>query len=303
MKTVESKITPIFLLGPQRSGTTWLANMLCAHPEVACVEADEHRGIHESIYFSHFARAYGDLRDDRNYEWFIRDFMDSDYYRLTDIEEGWLWKVEARTYPSLFRALMNELARRRSCRFWIEKSPHHTLMGGKLAKMFPDARFVCITRNAPDLIRSRIGHKGTSLTYLQRLYLFARSCATHSLYERYLHRFSASCPRAIMTEYETVVRNPENAMQDITQFLSLSYDATMLNLRYTPNTSFLSARERKQALGKFDLFFINAMSVFMKLMPLNWLQALERWTRQRKGVVWPDWCWMSNKNPRGKPSR
>ena len=89
---------PVFVLGLQRSGTTWLASLLGGHPKVACVESADHFGIHESIFFSHFAREYGDLADDANFERFARDFGDSDYYLLSGVEERWLAERRPRSY-------------------------------------------------------------------------------------------------------------------------------------------------------------------------------------------------------------
>ena len=38
----------VFVLGLQRSGTTWVANMLHGSGSVAAVAAEDHRGVHES---------------------------------------------------------------------------------------------------------------------------------------------------------------------------------------------------------------------------------------------------------------
>lgn len=83
-----SHATPVFVLGVQRSGTTWLANILAQHSRAIAVQADDHFGIHESIFFSHFARVYGDLGDEANFERFATDFATSDYYVLTGLEIG-----------------------------------------------------------------------------------------------------------------------------------------------------------------------------------------------------------------------
>jgi len=42
----------VFILGLQRSGTTWLANMLAALPQVAAVAHESHRGVHESVVWA-----------------------------------------------------------------------------------------------------------------------------------------------------------------------------------------------------------------------------------------------------------
>lgn len=42
---------PVFVVGRNRSGTTWLANQLCEHPDIVGVQHERHHGIHESAYF------------------------------------------------------------------------------------------------------------------------------------------------------------------------------------------------------------------------------------------------------------
>lgn len=42
---------PVFVVGRNRSGTTWLANQLCEHPDIAGVQQERRHGIHESAYF------------------------------------------------------------------------------------------------------------------------------------------------------------------------------------------------------------------------------------------------------------
>src|SRR5215510_14892870 len=67
---------PVFVLGLERSGTTWVANMLGGHSQGVCVEAPGH-GSHSSLFFSYFARVYGDLEDDDNFRRFATDFAAS----------------------------------------------------------------------------------------------------------------------------------------------------------------------------------------------------------------------------------
>lgn len=74
--------TPIFVVGVHRSGTTWLANILCRHSNIAGIQAERHFGIHESVFFSHFIHNFGDLRNDNIFIQFVEAFASSDHFIL-----------------------------------------------------------------------------------------------------------------------------------------------------------------------------------------------------------------------------
>jgi hypothetical protein len=58
--------TPLYVFGMARSGTTSLANLLLRHWEIAGIEHEKHKGIHESGYFSFVDGRYGSLDDPAN---------------------------------------------------------------------------------------------------------------------------------------------------------------------------------------------------------------------------------------------
>jgi len=148
----------VFILGLQRSGTTWLANMLAALPQVAAVAHESHRGVHESVFFSHFAKGFEPWDDPEQRLRFAASFAASDYYLLTEMEQEFLEDLErsCSSYGEVFIALMDYLAIAEGADAWIEKSPHHTLLDADILTAAPDARFVMVERNPQDLIRSRL---------------------------------------------------------------------------------------------------------------------------------------------------
>jgi Sulfotransferase family len=295
---------PVFVLGLQRSGTTWIANLLCEHPKIAGVQAAEHRGIHESIFFSHFARAYGDLRDDDAFGRFARHLTSSDYYLLTELPEDWLERQRPTSYADAFRLLMNEVARRKRATCWIEKSPHHTLLCDALAQQFPDARFVCVTRSDVGLARSRLWAYGrTPQRYPGRLFTLARATAANALYSRVLRQFVRRCPRAILVTYEALTEDLEREMRRTATFLGQAFDRRLLRSRYGANSSFGSERARAQALGRVDRAVIRLLSAVAGITPLAWLGALERRRGRASELEWPAWCWTRMPRPVDLPGR
>ncbi len=284
--------TPVFVLGLQRSGTTWLASLLGGHPDVACIESEDHFGIHESIFFSHFARAYGDLEDDACFERFARDFGDSDYYLLSGLEEDWLAKNGPRNYVDAFRSLMDEVARRRGARVWVEKSPHHTLLAYELAEWFPDACFVGVVRDPVDQARSSVFAPGRDPgRYPGRALPIVTAGAASALYERFLRRFDAGNDRSCLVRFADMKEDREREMRRVAEFLGLDFDPRMTVERFQANTSFRSSADRAKAFSPADRALVKLAHATARLLPIGALLAIRKRRRAQRNVVWPDWCW------------
>lgn len=282
--------TPVFVLGVQRSGTTWLANILAQHSRAVAVQSEDHFGIHESIFFSHFARAYGDLNDEANFERFVADFVSSDYYVLTGLEPEWLRRIEVRSYPEVFRAVMDEMARRREADLWIEKSPDHTLLAEELATAFPDARFVAVVRRTRSAVASQIWHSGQPPRYPARAYTLL-GASFHCTQQRWLRRFYERCDTCFLTTYERLVRDAEGETQRICDFLDIDYEPAMLDLPWRKNTSFDTVERPHRDLAWPDELIVAATTSAFRFLPATVLRSIKARRRARRGVRWPDWCW------------
>lgn len=284
---------PVFVLGTQRSGTTWLANILANHPAAVAVQAEDHFGIHESIFFSHFAPAFGDLDDDSNFERFVDAFMTSDYYLLTGLPPDWLRELRPRSYPAAFRAVMEEMVRRRGgAEIWVEKSPTHTLLATELTAAFPDALFVGIRRRPNAVIASALKLDGEEPpAYPGRLLRLLGMCLTISITERFLAKFCRASSSCLLTTYETLSADPPAETRRICAFLGIEFDSDMLDLPWRRNTSFATGSDRAASLSALERVFVTTTVAAMRFVPLSLLQ----WVRERRkaghGIEWPDWCW------------
>lgn len=104
----------VFVLGLQRSGTTWVANMLHGSGSVAAVAAEDHRGVHESLFFSHFARAFTPLSNRDTCAAFRAAFVSSDYWLLGGLPDETLDDImsSAKDHAAVFEAMMDAVADR-----------------------------------------------------------------------------------------------------------------------------------------------------------------------------------------------
>ncbi|MEL6547373.1 MAG: sulfotransferase, partial [Myxococcota bacterium] len=114
---------PIFILGPPRSGTTALAEVLRLHPEVSVLTHEAHRFHHDIGRFDHRVRA-------------------------TDA----LWLTAADVSASLAREYSECLAGLRGLP--VVKVSTASIQVDFVRAIFPDARFVQILRDPLDVIAS-----------------------------------------------------------------------------------------------------------------------------------------------------
>lgn len=150
------KHKPIFIVGTNRSGTTWLANILCNHSNIACVQAEEHFGILETGFFSTLPEYFGDIRDDDNFIVFVEAFSKSDYFVLTGLDKDLFYKKRPLDYPTFLKILMDNYAEKKGTDYWLEKTPSHSLHLNEIFRYFPDAKIIGIKRDIISVVKSSV---------------------------------------------------------------------------------------------------------------------------------------------------
>lgn len=282
----------IFVLGLQRSGTTWLANMLAALPEVAAVAHEDHQGVHESVFFSHFARNFGPWDDAEAKARFFEAFGQSDYFRLTGLDRGALTALSDRchSYGSVFVAVMDLVAERAGASHWVEKSPHHTLLSADILRAVPDAQFIMVERALPELVASRLHGFGRTPTRSVKFWRdVVRGTLTATLYRREMRRL-ASSGQGLLVQYSALKDDPQGrTRQRILDYLNIDADPTEMVSAYRPNSSFKG--KTKVALGAIARVVIATVAFCASLVPLVLLHRIQARRDAQRGSDWPDWVW------------
>jgi Sulfotransferase family len=202
--------TPLFVLGRHRSGTTWLANALASLPEVYAPEHVAPRRIHESAFFSHLVRHCNHGRCESDLREIKRLFEASRYFALTGQAQG---PDILRLGPAgYFRAVMEAGARRKGARYWLEKTPAHTLHSKFLSEAFPDAVFVAVQRDYRDVVASNVHGFGAPASAWN---WFRHSVAT-AAYEKVIARRPA-----IVVRYEDLLADFGGTMQGLMTALGI----------------------------------------------------------------------------------
>lgn len=139
----------LFLVGSPRSGTTLLQTILTAQLQLFTVkETHFFRNLHRWRPIRWLDRLSLDQRR-----------VDAAFRFLTSNNElagGYHWGT-VRSLSDACRLLdhiLSSEARHRSCAGWLEKTPEHMFFVDEIRRTVPEARFVHILRNGPDVVAS-----------------------------------------------------------------------------------------------------------------------------------------------------
>ncbi len=278
---------PLFILGKQRSGTTWLANQLSQHSQIAAVRNDHHGGLLESAYFSHIAGRYGDLSQKTNYVEFAEVMAVSDLMNILGVDKDFLYSLWPTTYEGVFQTVMERHAQKKGARYWLDKTPEHTLMIDKLAALYPDAKFVAIVRNAHDVMRSSMGRYTAGTR--QRRYILTRGTLNLAQHNKEIRRFAERSERIHILQFEAMKQDPGAVLQDVCRFLELPFEADLLIEAYRPNTTFREGRKRDKALSKSDEKAVDFVMALGSYVPLSGFRAVRRLTSGGVKETLPKW--------------
>lgn len=266
---------PVFVVGKHRSGTTWLANQLCEHPLIAGVRHEHHDGIHESAYFSRIYRRYGDLSYKPNFVEFIEATFVSDMFQLLGADKDELYALWPTTYENVFKVLMDRYAARQNARYWLDKTPEHTLLIEEIAEIYPDAKFIAIVRDVEDVMASTVGrYGGDKLRRKKRLIVATTMSWLHS--NKTIRSFASKSDRIFVTQYETLRRNPEASYREMCSFLDIAFDPVMLKQSYRANTTFRAGLERSSVLSDREKRLVRLTARSGELVPKYVLDATKR---------------------------
>jgi hypothetical protein len=204
----------LFVIGPPRSGSTLLARMIGAHSQV-CAPAEPHllTPLAHLGYYDTVERAPFDPVISQGA---IREFVTA----LPGGESDYLAALRAYS-DSLYGRLLEASGRR----LLLDKTPAYALVLDFVAKLYPRARYVVLTRN-PLAVWS---------SYVQSFFDGDHDAALrfNPILERYVPavaRFLREAPVAIhRVRYEDLVAEPEAKMRKLSAFLRLDFEPAMVD--------------------------------------------------------------------------
>ncbi len=218
-------LNPIFLVGSERSGTTVLRLMLSHHTQIAWCQEFEYvvDRVTDDGQFPNLDQYYEWLETHRVFQ--ARSFLidrNLDYCQLVN---SFLYQQKNRDGKTLIGATVHR---------------HFD----RLLKIWPDARFIHLIRDARDVARSCIsmGWSGNVWTGARRW------VEAEQLWQKLKTQISAE--RYIEITYENLIETPEEVLTKLCHFLGTDYHEAMLsypqNTTYElPNSSFIQQWKHK----------------------------------------------------------
>ncbi len=229
--TKKAKI--IFLIGAPRSGTTWLQAMLASHPCVSTgPETHFFEGIKsfvDSYYFKH-------PRPDGLREYLTEDeFFDA----ITNLFHKVVSKVPEPTDEP---------------KFFLEKTPQHSMFLDIITKCFPDAYFIHIIRDPKNVVSSILRAAQTwGKGYFPNSVLVASTLWKKCVLSAREFFLSSENTKYFEVKYEDMRINPTKYLSKIFSFLGVNYDEALLNLIVKKN-DLLKVKSKK----KFESIIISS---------------------------------------------
>jgi protein-tyrosine sulfotransferase len=219
----------IFILGVPRSGTTLLRTVLDSHPAIACgpetpwLGGPQARSVRELTRF---------LREDPH--GYCANF-------------GADRSVVAAASRAMVEHLMMDYARRRGKARWAEKTPDNVQCVDFLLELFPDGRFVYLTREGVDVAVSTSvipeDRRGISEWHEKHLPIGPALTVANTPFNALLRwrHWNAAVERALVGRehfrltYERLVSEPEPTLRELMDFIGEPFDPAMLRYAEQPH--------------------------------------------------------------------
>lgn len=219
--------SPAFIVGVGRSGTTLLASMLNRHPMVAVTS--------ETHFFRLLEQAGGWKAIQRNWPEGAIAFLSGlhHFYLLNVDPKQVVERINQPSVGSLFKALGDTYAEQSNKPLWIEKTPLHIRYLDAIRAIFPSSPILHIVRDGRDVALSLCKVDWANDSYVQNLHRWGRELDN-------AETFFKDDNVTLTISYENLLKNPNQTLKKICDFLAISFEPCML----TPDGSEQKLLER-----------------------------------------------------------
>lgn len=239
---------PVFVAGPDRSGTTLMFALLASHPDICMVR--------RTNVWRYFDRRYGNLADPNNLERCLDDMVR--YRRMRHLEPDPSrirreFLAGPPTYGRLFGLFYAHHAERHGKSRWGDKSLHTEHYADRVFAEFPDARIVHMVRDPRDRYASVRRRNGQDLSRV--------GAATARWLEstRAARRNAQRHPDGyLIVRYEDLVHDPTATVQRVCAHIDVPFTPEMLTLAGLPD---MRERGANSSFGDLEVGAISVRAV------------------------------------------
>ena len=271
---------PIFIAGPDRSGTTLIYALLASHPNISMVR--------RTNMWRYFHKRYGELSQPENFERCLNDMVRFNRMRQLQPDPERIrqefWQGEP-TYGRLFALFHEHVAERRGKKRWGDKSLHTERHADRVLAEYPNAKIIHISRDPRDRyasVRKRHGKDMPRLGAATGRWLFSMSAARRNL-KRYPNNY-------MIIKFEELASQPEEVLRKVCAFIGEEYTPAMLTMKGAAdhrdkggNSSFGEIKPgviSKSPIGRFRTVLSKPEIAFIQLFTAREMKALS-YSRER----------------------
>lgn len=215
---------PIYVVGPDRSGTSLMFAFLASHPNISMVR--------RTNMWRYFHERYGELSRPENFERCLSDM--ARYNRMRHLKPDrdrirYEFQQGEPSYGRLFALFHMHHAERRGKPRWGDKSLHTEHYADRVFKEFPDAKMIHMVRDPRDRyasVRKRFGRDVSRVGAATARWLFSMRVARRNL-RRYPSNY-------LVVRYEDLAVSPEATMRRVCDFIGEAYTPAMLEMEGAP---------------------------------------------------------------------
>ncbi|MBE9067473.1 sulfotransferase [Leptolyngbya cf. ectocarpi LEGE 11479] len=261
----------IFIVGCPRSGTTLLQSLLASHSAISSFPESKFflRLIAEPRQKSRrykLGLASADIKPT------LKRFLDE-----VDAPDLTLPKLPfVRSYVAGFDRILSQLAQRQGKHIWLEKTPEHLHSISDIQRYLPQAKIIHIVRNGTDTIASLYDlcqrHPQIWGQYFEGL----EGCIDRWINDVAISRRYLAQPNHTVVRYETLVDSTEVEIQQLCQFLGVSFEATMLTRYQHTSQGLVRRRENWKGLNQAAIQTTGGKKFHTLLDPAQQRHVLER---------------------------
>ena len=238
---------PVFMIGVERSGTTLVMAMLGCHPRIAVPEV-----VWYYSRFRPYLHTYGDLANEDNFRTLASEmvlglktpFWGMDVNVRTIVDEI-ISEVRERSFAGIYCAMFEHYAREAGGKpRWGEKTPYNLFFIKEILEDFPNAQFIYITRDGRD----------SCVDYIESAFGPTNIFCAADIW-RVCQNFVKPWREKLFAEqwmdvqYEMLVREPEQVLREICEFLGEEYSPAMLEFHNTDIAKSRGATRDHKPLG------------------------------------------------------
>lgn len=264
---------PLFVVSMWRSGSSLLYALLNKHPQVGLMyEAD-------LMLLGTVFRKPRPLRDWANRWEFWNQALSRHGLDVAEFADN------RDDFPGAFAAAHQAFARKKGASIWGDKSPNYYDRLQEMAEIFPAARFIIVWRDPLGTANSILRAAQSGNSYFQRKGSTLRGLLGNEVFRQQCQWLCAHDKPVLEVNYEDLVADPAQIMQQVCRFLDLDYSDGLSSLEGADRSAIYDGKHHSLVKGT-EIVSRPRANVVGEALRGKINRYAKLW-RQQSGASWP----------------